>query len=115
ALAGPIVNVLIAGGISILLVVQRGAGFVAGGFVTRLMWLNVLMAGFNLLPAFPMDGGRILRSLLAMRVGRLRATAVAARIGQSMAILFGIAGFIFNPFLIFIRIFVYFGAKAEAE
>jgi Zn-dependent protease/predicted transcriptional regulator len=115
ALAGPIVNVLIVCGIVIFLQFHSGVGSNAAGFATRLMWLNILMAGFNLLPAFPMDGGRILRALLAMRIGRLRATAVAARIGQYMAVLFGIIGFFQNPFLIFIAIFVYFGAQAEAE
>ena len=108
-------NVLIVCGIVIFLQFQSGVGSNAAGFATRLMWLNILMAGFNLLPAFPMDGGRILRALLAMRIGRLRATAVAARIGQYMAVLFGIVGFFQNPFLIFIAIFVYFGAQAEAE
>jgi predicted transcriptional regulator len=113
AIAGPIVNVVIFAAIALAVGVH--APGTAAGFATRLMWVNVFMAVFNLLPAFPMDGGRILRSLLAMRIGRAHATRIAAKIGKFMAVIFGIVGFFVNPFLIFIAVFVYFGAEAEAE
>ena len=79
------------------------------------MWVNLLIVAFNLLPAFPMDGGRVLRSLLSIRLGRRRATVIAANIGQAMAIVFGFVGILYNPFLIFIGIVVYLGARAETS
>ena len=120
-LAGPAVNVVIAGVLFMVLwFVYRMNEFfqvrlLEGNFLLRLMWVNVFLGLFNMLPAFPMDGGRVLRALLSMRLGRTKATRVAANIGQGMAILFGIAGFFGNPMLVFIAIFVYLGAEAEAQ
>ncbi|HKX60899.1 MAG TPA: site-2 protease family protein [Verrucomicrobiae bacterium] len=120
AIAGPAVNVVIVLILLGALVLLNNLNqlfqveFLKGHFLARLMWLNVFLVVFNLLPAFPMDGGRVLRALLATRLGRRRATAIAANVGQGMAILFGIVGFLYNPFLIFIAIFVYLGAQAEA-
>ena len=121
ALAGPAVNVVIA--VLILAGLATTGGFTSveihgmtgGSFWQRLMVLNLFLAGFNLLPAFPMDGGRVLRALLALQLGLRRATSIAANVGQVMAIFFGFAGFFYNPFLIFIGIFVYLGAQAEAS
>jgi Zn-dependent protease len=120
ALAGPAVNVVIAAGLfawlwlTRTLVPMEQLSVTGGSLLERLMAVNLFLVAFNLLPAFPMDGGRVLRSLLATRLGRRRATAIAANVGQGMAILFGIVGFLYNPFLIFIAIFVYLGAQAEA-
>jgi CBS domain-containing protein len=69
---------------------------------------------FNLIPAFPLDGGRILRALLAMRLPRPRATRYAARVGQAFAVVFAIVGLYGNPFLLLIAIFLFFAAEAEA-
>lgn len=119
-LAGPAVNLVIAG---VLFVWVAGTGgfptitdlsLADGPVLHRLMVVNLILVVFNLLPAFPMDGGRVLRALLAVRLGRRRATAIAANVGQGMAIFFGIVGFFYNPFLVFIAIFVFIGAQAEA-
>ncbi len=83
--------------------------------VARLAAANVFLAVFNLVPAFPMDGGRVLRALLAMRLGRPRATQIAASIGQAFAFVLGFVGLFGNPLLIFIAIFVYVAAAGEAQ
>jgi len=122
ALAGPAVNVVIVLGLYIVL----GSFFniqdladIAGGrgnLLVKLLAINVILVVFNLLPAFPMDGGRVLRALLAMRMKHARATRIAAVVGQAMAVGFGLLGVLGgNPFLIFIAVFVFFGAQTEAN
>ncbi len=127
ALAGPAVNVVlaIAIGIGLALAAQvtswQHVLDGGNGFFFRLFAVNVFLVLFNLLPAFPMDGGRVLRALLAMRTNYLRATRIAASVGQAMALLLGLGGLFgffgtpFNPFLIVIAVFVWFGAAQESN
>jgi Zn-dependent protease len=120
ALAGPAVNVVIASVLYGWLLATgwhdgETLGITTGGLVPRIMAANVFLVAFNLLPAFPMDGGRALRALLATRMPYAEATRLAASIGQGMAMLFGFLGLFGNPVLIFIALFVWIGAGQEAS
>jgi Zn-dependent protease/CBS domain-containing protein len=118
AVAGPLVNVAIAALIFAALALTGTpllpADAAQSSILSSLLWVNVTLAIFNLLPAFPMDGGRVLRALLAMRIDYVRATRAAARTGQGIALLLGIAGLFFNPILVFVALFVWIGAASEA-
>src|SRR2546430_6024568 len=114
AAAGPAVNLIIA-----LCLLLTGGSFVypptaESSLNDVLLTINVVLLLFNLLPAFPMDGGRVLRALLATRLSYARATQVAANVGQGFAFIFGFIGLLWNPFLLFIALFVYIGASQEA-
>jgi Zn-dependent protease/CBS domain-containing protein len=121
AIAGPLVNVAIA----LALMTLTGADFSgrhlaavessAVPMADRLASVNLFLALFNMIPAFPMDGGRVLRALLAIRLGFTRATDIAATIGQWFAFALGFVGLFYNPLLIFIAIFVYLAAASEAQ
>jgi stage IV sporulation protein FB len=121
ALAGPAVTLAIAAVLYLVLRLSGGTADIdnlspATPFVEALFRTNVLLLLFNLIPAFPMDGGRVLRALLAMRMNYRRATEIASAVGQGLALLFGLAGFaIGNFFLILIAVFVWFGASQEGR
>ncbi|MCS7166743.1 MAG: site-2 protease family protein [Gemmatales bacterium] len=130
AIAGPAVNIVLAGILYAVFtsflgtpeallnlsaeITEQVAASTAEQMVRTLFWVNVMLVAFNLLPAFPMDGGRVLRALLAMHMEYAQATNIAASIGQLMAILFGFLGLVFNPMLLFIALFVWIGAQQEA-
>jgi Zn-dependent protease len=125
AIAGPLVNVVIAGVLAVLLVATTTVNLPDASiaalnktgmvpFAMQLLSINVALVLFNMIPAFPMDGGRVLRSLLAAFTTHERATNIAATIGQAMAIAFGLFGIYTGQFmLVFIAVFIYFAAANE--
>jgi Zn-dependent protease len=124
AFAGPLVNIVLAFITSLFItlpdnpedvVAQLSDGVNANNFFLNFYLVNIVLAIFNLIPAFPMDGGRVLRALLSYKLERPLATKIAARIGQLLAMGFVFLGFFSNPFLIFIGIFVFMGAQIESE
>ncbi len=126
ALAGPAVNVVIAAVLILILLAGSTTSEVAHGFsrvedpsvslLGRLAAANIVLVLFNLAPAFPMDGGRILNALLAMRMDSGKALLIAARVGQAMAFVFGFLGLaVGNPLLMLVAVFVYVSAAAEAQ
>lgn len=120
AIAGPLVNVVIAAvligvmgarlDITSMAELQQARASLMG----QIAAVNVMLVVFNLIPAFPLDGGRIFRALLGFFMRRDRATTVAARLGQATAVLFALAGLFYNPFLVLIAVFMFFAAEAEA-
>lgn len=126
ALAGPAVNVIIA---LLIFGYMQLAGItfptsqledpsqlsLGDAFIPNLLAVNVILVLFNLIPAFPMDGGRVLRALLSMKFHRSKATAIAAQIGQFLAIGFVFLGFMYDFWLIFIGLFIFLGASGESR
>ena len=120
AVAGPAVNIAIAA----MLILWLGHRFdlenltkiedPAVSLAVKLAAANIILVVFNMIPAFPMDGGRVLRAILAMRMGNARATELAATIGQGFAVVFGVLGILYNPMLIIIAAFIFLAASGEA-
>jgi Zn-dependent protease len=122
ALAGPLVNVLIF--FVLMPFVRMPEDLEAaeqwmftdpGNFLYKLVVINLWLAVFNMIPAFPMDGGRVLRAALSFKFPRHHATRIASSLGQMLAIGFVFLGFFVNPFLIFIGLFIFLGAQSEAQ
>jgi Zn-dependent protease/predicted transcriptional regulator len=120
ALAGPMVNVVIAGVLTLGLgwptdLLTHGPEWNFAHLGEMVLLMNLIMIGFNMMPAFPMDGGRVLRACLAAFLGYPRATSIASAIGQAMAVLMVVVGLQSNPFLCLIGVMVFLGAKAESR
>ena len=121
ALAGPAVNVVIVALLAVYLWItntltpDNQLTMTTAAFVERIMGVNIFLILFNMIPAFPMDGGRVFRALLATRLAYVRATQISANLGQAIALLFGIIGLFYNPILLFIAFFVWMGAAQETR
>ncbi len=123
AIAGPLASLAIGAGLWFVWRAMRGAESLQAllqfsplgtDFVRDLMWVNVMLAGFNILPAFPMDGGRVLRAVLASQMSYVQATRIAAMVGRVFAVLMGLVAFaVGHVFLVVIALFIFLGASAE--
>jgi Zn-dependent protease len=118
ALAGPAVNFVIVAALLIVGAVGINSLDINSPFmefVDTMIVMNVVLALFNLIPAFPMDGGRVLRALLSGWLGRSKATMIAARVGRTLAVLFALAGIFYthNFVHVFVGAFIFFAALME--
>jgi Zn-dependent protease len=119
--AGPLVNVIISGLLFTVLLLTGtftlplNLTSLMNNFWVRILSANLTLAIFNLIPAFPMDGGRVLRAFLATRMDHVKATQIAANVGRGLAVVMGIAGIFLNPLLVLTALFVWYGAGGEAQ
>jgi Zn-dependent protease len=110
ALAGPAVNFFLASGTAAMWLATGREAFAI------VMAINLVMGVFNLVPAFPMDGGRVLRALLASRLGYVQASRIAMRIGRVFALMFLVLGLAsMNPSLVFVALFLFYAVSIEAR
>lgn len=117
AISGPLVNFALVGIIAGVLFLQGASLTASDGFLIQLLFINLVLGTFNLIPAYPMDGGRILRALLATRMSYLRATRVARAVGQIIAVLFVVIGFTYSSLIMLpvIAVFIFAGAMSEEK
>ena len=121
AVVGPAINLALAAMLWVGIALVGGpidpmaATTIGQAFAAQLLWINLVLAAFNLLPAFPLDGGRALRAVLASRIDRDRATAIAAAAGKALAAVLAVFGIAFNAWLIVIAFVVWIGAQRERE
>mgnify|MGYP001627299229 CR=1 FL=1 len=122
AIAGPLVNIVLFILLSIYLYASgfemhevEDFGIRASTIVPYLASANLILAIFNLIPAFPMDGGRVLRAFLSIKLPRAKATQIAGNIGQFLAILFVFYGLFNNPIMVLIGLFIFLGAATEVS
>jgi Zn-dependent protease len=125
ALAGPAVNILIAALLLLFVPLQTYleldvegleqlmASPSIGTLLFYLLVANIMLVAFNMIPAFPMDGGRVFRALLSFAMDRTKATEIAASLGQLLAVIFFVLGLFYNPFLVLIALFIFIGAYGE--
>lgn len=115
AISGPLVNFALAALLFALVWVSGRSFSLESDFLTNLFAINIVLGTFNLIPAYPMDGGRILRGLLALRFSYLRATRYAKNVGQVIALVFVVVGFVYNELIMLpvIAVFIFFGAISE--
>lgn len=126
-IAGPLVNVIIAVILYFVIPVKElmkqnlgeslgtFSGFTLSNFLFYLFIVNIALVIFNMIPAFPMDGGRILRAFIASKTDRVKATQIAAKVGQIFAVLFLLLGLLYNPLLVIIALFIFIGAYSENQ
>jgi Zn-dependent protease len=119
SIAGPLINLAIAGILFLFVSQWQGIRVLTmypdslSAFISELISVNIILAVFNLIPAFPMDGGRVLRGILALKMDYIQATSLAVSIGQGMSLFFIFFGLLFNIWITLIGVFIYIGAGSE--